>query len=79
MTGDADTCSHFPLSKAVIDPKVSVFHPVVCGQLTSYTSQSLFDSKCLEDKTIIVVGDSRARQLAADMVAMLEPNYDVKQ
>ena len=72
-------CSAFPLSSTVIAPNVSVFHPTKCGQLSSYTGEGLRGSGCLEDKTIIVIGDSRGRQIGGMLAVIMDGHFMVEQ
>ena len=39
---NSDDCSDFPLSRSIMDPTVSEFHPVRCGRLKSYTHEVMW-------------------------------------
>ena len=73
------SCQDFPLSKSILDPKVSLFHPARCGAIKAYTCQDLVDAGCFRDKTLVIVGDSRGQQLATDLAALLEPCFEVRE
>ena len=70
---------NFPLSRDMIDPSVNLFHPNKCGQLHSFDEDTLGSSGCLEDKTIVVIGDSRARQIGGHLGIMMRKTHRVKE
>ena len=63
----------------MIDPEVNAFHPVKCGQLKSYNEKNIGRSGCFKDRTIIVIGDSRARQIGGHLSVLFRNAFQVDQ
>ena len=79
ITGDSSECADFPLSQGIIDPAVNLFHPSKCGQLKLFDEDNIASCGCLLDKTILVFGDSRARQISTHLGMMLNKTWDVEE
>ena len=74
------SCSDFPLSRSFIDPLVNVFHPNKCGGLVSFAPSALRSSGCFADRTVVVVGDSRGRQVGGSLAVIMDDGrYTVEQ
>ena len=72
ILGNDEECATFPLSKEVLDSEINVFHPIKCGQLKAFNEDTISSNPCFRDKTIIVIGDSRAKLLAGHFGVVLQ-------
>lgn len=66
-----DPCEDFPL-KAEQSP----WSRRECGQLRHYVETDEAAARCFEAGTVIVLGDSRARQVATEMEILAEGSLD---
>ena len=79
VLGGSSDCVNFPLSQSIIDPAVNLFHPSKCGQLKLFDENSIATSGCFKDKTILIIGDSRARQVGGHLGILFNKTFDVEE
>ena len=79
LLGDSSDCKDFPLSQNIVDAKINLFHPTKCGQLRVFNEDNIVSGECFKDKTIIVIGDSRARQIGGHLGILFNKTWGVKE
>ena len=70
------TCQNFPLEKKYFNFSLNPWLPDKCGTLKDITPKDLHESKCFTDKTLFIIGDSRAKQLTSEIAILLNDYYD---
>ena len=65
-----NACQDFPLMAEHFDPSLSVWYPTKCHRQLSIINQEKMQD-CMKDKTILVIGDSRAGQIFMELSALL--------